>query len=494
MSDIVIPDPDLTTAEGTRKSLHDIHAAARSLAARESDLRAQLGTLAADLRAANQAMAELKRDAVSYGDASDRELRQFIGTDGKIRTVGKFEDGETWMPGLLDAQEPINKWHGELLQAVDDRNIVRAIRGRSDPENRRKSSPKCDRKIARILASAPPDIKRAFGDISTSGAEWIPDVMLPMLEKTLVMERKIAKLFADMPMSAKNMLLPFQTTGLRPYLKQPIAGDDPSQYTSSTPVTAQRTIDAVGFAVRHQLDEEATEDVLLDVMPILRQDLVEALVDGEEDAIINGCTSTHDDTGLTGWDIRGRWGTSGLGGTADHRRAWIGLRARATDVANTADGSSVETTAGILTARGSLTSPHGVSGKPVLITSPEWYILKMLGLTEVLTMDKFGPFATVLTGQLANIVGMPIILSEFVDAQYNASGVYDNSTKTKTGFLIVNPSRFKIGRRRGTSIELDKDITRGLFNLVATSRQIFFTVDPAASVKNVRWNYNLTAS
>ena len=497
MENITIPTPDLTSTEGIRKSLHDIHEAAKALAGREAEQRNQLTTLAADLRAANQANAELSRKVAEPAGASDAEFRQFIGDNGKLRAAGTVpqDDEDAWLPGLLDAQEPINGWHKSLLEAVEARNIVRCIRGgRGNPAREKSSSPKSDRRVARLMANAPADIKRAFGDISTVGAEWYPDVMLPMLEQTLVSERRLANLFGKMPMSAKNVILPFKTTGLRPYIKEAIAGDDPSQYTSSSPVTAQRTIDATGFAVRSQLDEEATEDAILDVMGILRADLVNALVDGEEDAIINGCTLTHDDTGLTSWNIRSRWGSTGLGGTADHRRAWIGLRARAADVTNTADGAAVETTAGILTAKGSLSAPHGTAGKPVLITSPEWYILKMLGLAEVLTMDKFGPFATVKSGQLADIVGMPVILSDFVDSQYNASGVYDNTTKTKTGFLIVNPARFYIGQRRGSMIEMDKDITRGLYNLVATVREIFFTVDAATSTKNVRWNYNLTAS
>ena len=69
--------------------------------------------------------------------------------------------------------------------------------------------------------------------------------------------------------------------------------------------------------------------------------------------------------------------------------------------------------------------------------------------------------------------------------------MYDNSTKTKTICLQVNRRRFKIGMRRGSTIEIDKDITRGIHNLVATAREVFFTVD-SSTKKNVNMQYNLT--
>lgn len=484
--------PDLNTHEGASKAIRDVTAAARELQADNAALRTQLGALTKDLITAQQALVEQGRPR-HVADGPETELRAFVREDGKLRAIGEPTPDQGWCEGLLDSK-PVCRWQEELQEAVETRNLVRAIKGRRlAPHQQGAVSQKSDARIAKILARAPDSIRRAFGDIATAGAEWYPDVMLPVLERELTLARRMAGLFQEMPMSAKNVLLPFLTTGFRPYLKAAVGGDDPSQYPSSSMVTAQRAVDAVGFAVRSQLDEEATEDSLIDSMPLIRQELLVALVDGEEDCLLNGdTTATHQDT-IASWDIRSRWGTSGLGAASDHRRAWIGLRPRATDVSNTADGSSVETTAGIITARGSLASPHGATGSLVIVTSPEWYLLKMIGLAEVLTVDKFGPNATIYSGQLASFLGMPVIMTEFMGADMNASGVYDNVTKTKTGFLIFNKDRFKIGRRRGSSVEIDKDITRGIYNLVGTVREVFFTMD-SSTKKNVRYNYNLTAS
>jgi hypothetical protein len=244
------------------------------------------------------------------------------------------------------------------------------------------------------------------------------------------------------------------------------------------------------MAVRIVIDEDATEDSLLAAMPLLQSEITKGLVDGKEDSIINADTNaTHQDTGLSGWDTRARWGTANLGGTLDHRRAWLGLRARAFDTNATTDQSAAQTAAGFITALGNLDGPH-FRDDVVCIVSPE-YILKMLLFTETLTVDKYGTAATILTGEIAKLFGFPVVPSEFVDKEYNTTGVYDDATKTKTGFLLCNKSRFNMFQKRGARVRMQGDITRGIVNLVGDTRTLFDTFDGAA-VKNVHWSYNLT--
>jgi len=50
----------------------------------------------------------------------------------------------------------------------------------------------------------------------------------------------------------------------------------------------------------------------------------------------------------------------------------------------------------------------------------------------VRTVDKYGQFATVLNGELGKIDGIPVIVSEKIRENLNASGVYDGTTTTKT--------------------------------------------------------------
>jgi len=434
-----------------------------------------------------QKQGSINADAAKQG----RKAAYFTGAepDTAIRLKGVHYDDGSYESGLLDSTEPVNDWHERLLDMIDTRNMVRAIKGSQAPRGGA-----MDRRILRHLARAPGMVGKIFADSSGIGAEWIPDSTLPTLERTLKGARRVEALFGTLASPpGGSLILPFETTGLRPYKAGAATADDPAQFTSSSLVTANRTFTPAKLAVRAQVDRDAATDSIIAAASVIREAMVSALVDGSEDAIINGdTTATHRHTGLSGWNIRSRWGASGLGGGGDHRRLWDGLIETAFTASNTNDGSSVQTTAGILASRASLTTPHGLADN-VLITSLEWYLLKMLGLAEVLTVDKFGPQATVLTGQLASILGMPVVISDFVDSQYNASGVYDDSTKTKTGYLIADPSRFRMVTRAGAAVETAPDITRGIDNWVATERKTLANID-ASATKNVRWEFNLSAS
>lgn len=499
MPDLLGAAPDLETPEGIRKSIHDIHEAARDLHKRDGKLGSRVDKLVADLKLANQSLTELTaaRAVVNTETTpSDAEFRAFVDEDR--RTIqwkgGNDEDTGDYAEGLLTA-EPINAWHRELQELWEQRSIVRTLtKGQSGSRAGLGVSPRTDRALMRHMKRAPAPVQRLFSDSSGAGASFIPDLLSPVLERELQSARRLEGLLQEWPMEGKELRVPFLTVGLRPYKKAAQSSDDPAQYTSSSISEAQRSFTATGLAVRAQVDEDTSEDSIIPAIPLIRSELIAAITDGVEDCIVNGDTnSTHDDTGLASWDIRSRWGSSGLGGSADHRRSWIGLRARASDVSNTTDQGSTQTYAGFLTARAKLDSPHGSTGDLILVTSPEFYLVKLLGLAEVITVDKLGLAATILTGQLASIGGAPIVLSDFVDKEYNASGIYDNTTKTKTGALLFNRRRFWMGRRRSMMVELDKDITRGLFNMVATVRTLFFTVD-SSTKKNVHWGYNLSVS
>ena len=59
-----------------------------------------------------------------------------------------------------------------------------------------------------------------------------------------------------------------------------------------------------------------------------------------------------------------------------------------------------------------------------------------MNMSETKTLDVFGPQASVLQGQIASVLGMPIIMSRFLSSDLNAAGKYDNVTKTRSGLLI----------------------------------------------------------
>ncbi len=425
-----------------------------------------------DLAIRGQRLAQGKRNCVAAKDV------------GVVRMVGGNDEDGVWVEGLCDARKALSPWHEKLQTLVDRRNFARACQ--AVPH-----TPSLDRQVLSHLRRGPGLIGKLFSDATGAGAEWIPDNTMPALEREMELARRVEALFDTFDIPAGGTLnVPFLSTGLRPYLSGAPTTEPVAQFTSSSLGTANRTVTASKLAVRMVVDRDSSEDSLIATESIGRQALVEALRDGVEDAILNGDTGTHQDTGLSAWNIRSRWGATGLGSSADHRRAWIGVRARATDVSNTADGGSLQTAARIAGMLATLDVPHAL-GSVVALTSLEYIVLKLLADTNLLTVDKVGQVATILTGQVGSIFGVPIIPTEFMDKELNASGVFDDTTKTKTALALFNRDRFKMGIRRGARVETQTDITRDIDNFVATRRCAFTTFD-SATKKNVAVDYNLS--
>lgn len=417
--------------------------------------------------------------------------RRWLGSPGGvIRMLGGIEGGY-YEPGLLDDPKPATEWQHELQRRVDAAAWVKAVKG-AVPTAMRRS-------IQRHIARGPAAVAKVFADNAGEGGEWIITLPLTELERTAELERRLEGLVRDMSVSSTSMTMPFLTTGVQPFIHNvPATGDlVPQVLPKSVPTTADRTLTIKSLTVNLPMDMDAAEDSIVDFAQLANQLVAEALRDGTEDAMINGDTAaSHGDTGLVGWNPRNRWST--LGASGDHRKAWIGWRQRAFDVDGTVttaaqDFSGTQTVAAYIGALAGLSSPHAF-GDVVYITSPEHYLAKIITDANVLTVDKYGPSAVVLTGEVGRIGGRPLILSEFVDVQYNTAGIYDNSTKTKTGMLLVNLARFVMARRRARRISVETVQRENTAYVVASDRKGLNTFDHPTNVANCMWLYNLSPS
>jgi len=122
--------------------------------------------------------------------------------------------------------------------------------------------------------------------------------------------------------------------------------------------------------------------------------------------------------------------------------------------------------------------------------------IQMLGITEVITMDKFGSKATILNGQLAQFDGSPVMVSEFMRQDLNTSGVYDGTTETDTEILLVHTPAFRNAEKPGgLKIETARDIETGQNIAVAHRRLDFKQVNSPVGTaeETVGVGYSLTS-
>jgi hypothetical protein len=403
-------------------------------------------------------------------------LSRFMRADGSIAMVRGVERStfagqpvEVEREGLF-SDAPATEWDAELKRLAVARTVYRHAYGRSTPV--------LDARLLAHAAKAPTAggfraaLEKSISDTTGSGAEWIPDTPIATLYEDYFTPAGIAALFPSQAIRGPILVPSITDTG-RPYLKGVASTNDPAQYTASDVSSASTTINPAGFAFRMVVDDSATEDAIFALLPEIARRAARAVLDGYEDCMINGdTTATHEDA-IASWNIRSRWGSSGLGGSADHRRAFKGFRRIAVDRTATSDLSAAQTAAGVMGLVGVMgeLAASGIA----LITSPEVLYQKLMVDSNVLTVDKFGPRATLVTGQLAAIGGHPLVTSRWMSADLASTGLYTGSG-AKSGLIAVSRGEFTHYESRATTVEQDKDITRGVYNVVSTLRRSLITL------------------
>lgn len=455
------------------------------LAAATEEIRSLKGDNATMQRASDD-MAKKYREAMEQVESARRNIvRSPVGDDRDV--VGRYRSGDKIalttrtekidvgngravsvdLPGLLDDREVMTEWQRDLQSAVGQRAMLRLCLAPGV------ATPNADAAVVRAASRAPVAVRdaifRAFADSSGAGAEWIPDVFSP----ELFMAFEIPSVFADA----------FPTTDLTgPTIKPKITGqprlyllgadstsDQPAILQATQVTTSNQTLAPPTLGMRAVIGMASAEDAALPVVSIVQQMLVKAHADGYEDAMVNGDTAgTHQDAIAT-WNIRSRWGSSGLGGSNDHRRAFMGFRALAYDRSATVDQSGGQTVAKVLEE---LVGGLGeyAAGNVLLATSPEVYFKKFATDSNVLTVDKFGPSASILRGAPASLGGRPILLSRFISADLATTGLYTGSGAT-SGVLAINRESFAHYRRRGPSVDITRTANTQTIEIVATQRK-----------------------
>lgn len=427
-------------------------------------------------RAAEEAVMEVKRAAVENRSATgtNADLMGRYVRDGKLaltRSTGTVEFGgrrvEVDQPGLLDDYHAATTEQIELQRAVGRRAMLRLVMG----HNAR--TPQADADVVRAAMRLPGPVRdavsRAFADSSTAGAEWIPDVFSPELYQQFEIPSTLASAFAMDTLTGPT-IKPKLSGQARPYLiGADSTSDQPAVLPATSITTGNQTLAPPTFGMRALVGIASAEDAAIPVVSVLQANLVKSLADGYDDCMINGDTAASHQDAIATWNIRSRWGASGLGSSADHRRGFIGFRALAFDRSATVDQSAGQTVAKILEE---LVGGHGeyAADDVVIVVGPEVYFKKIATDSNVLTVDKYGPSASILRGAPASIGGKPILLNRFMSADLAATGLYTGSG-AYAGVLSVARSAFRHYQRRGPTVEITRVANTQTIEIVATMRR-----------------------
>lgn len=337
--------------------------------------------------------------------------------------------------------------------------------------------------VARTLPQFQDDWKQLMRamDVDTSGegGTWVPTGIGASLHEQVRVSGRVAPLFARVNIPTNPWKWPIEGSDLTAYRVAEPTSDTATKVTASTAGTVAATFDAEIFGARTLWSHSLDADSAIAIAPYMQQKLVQAFVDAEETAIINGDSDgTHQDSDI---------GAS----TTAAQTAWDGLRKKA--LAQTATNTNATTTVANLHALRSSMGKWGVNPRNLAFIIGVTAFGNLITDSNLLTVDKFGPNATILNGQVGEIFGVPVIVSEHVREDVNASGVYDGITTNESFNLVVNRNEFAIGQRMAFDVKTSDELYMETFQRVAVAfmREDFQHIGSAAANDDVAIGYGI---
>ena len=427
------------------KQVHDLTEQIRALEQKHAQKLEQSGEDRERADRLTEAVRDLSRQLVSRQEARKSEFPAVDVDRVRYETGGR---GREWLDTLH--REPTHDSDLKAFQkAADNAYIVHALLSCKGPVDPRGLD------VTRRLRAAMqiPQIKADavdVADIGTPGDGWYPVGFSASLNEDVRLARRVAALHDRVQMPSDPFKLPIEGDDANVYVVAERTGSEDyvtaaNLIKATTPVNMTNlTLQTKKVGSRLVTSAEADEASIIALLPYFRRKIVNAMRDAEEDATINGDTDVGT-TAASDLDMQSA-------ASDHHRSGWNGYRELIADNSLPAiDANLTLDLSDLRTVRANMGKYAVTTGDVVWVTGAVGYN-KIVALPETTTVDKYGPRATVITGEVARIDGIPIVLSEFVREDLNASGVHDASTTDRTQIFLVNRSQFLYGDFRAMSL------------------------------------------
>jgi len=231
-----------------------------------------------------------------------------------------------------------------------------------------------------------------------------------------------------------------------------------TQPTESKPAFASAgsvRLDAIKLMGYVQVSNETDEDSRIAMMPIIKTSMAEAIATAEEEAFLNGQYRTYN--------------------ADDPRSAFKGILKLAEDASQTVVADNNDLIATIENARLKL-GVHGRSVNNLVLLVNNFTGSQLRQLSQVLTVDKYGPNATILKGEVGKVMGITIVEDFYLPDDDTSAATFKAPATLETGnAILVNKTSPIIGDRRKVKFDQDKVISTDSIE-IAISERIGFTV------------------
>lgn len=311
---------------------------------------------------------------------------------------------------------------------------------------------------------------------SATGAEYIPNLMSGALVPYIRQNLQLANLIPTMTMPSNPWLLPVEGADVYPYLTAEMNSDDvtgtgtaTAYYGARTPATSKLTISAKKFGARIYISSESDEDSIVSTVGLARGKMGKALAYGIEGGVVNGDTAgTHQDNDTTA--------------STDYRKAWDGLRKLVTTSGGTNSTAYATRTAGsnkLVSA--DIATLLQKFGKFAQDRSRLVFVVNMAGYVHLLAdtnfnrFDAHGGVPPLVSGQVGDVFGVPVIISSAIRDDLDTNGV-NSATPANNVYtmgLLVALDAFSLFDRRMVSVQSIFDAMSDRYAVIGSWRGTF---------------------
>lgn len=257
----------------------------------------------------------------------------------------------------------------------------------------------------------------------------------------------VQPLFREIQLKSATQVLPINPNATTAGWVNPANyGADASSGSELTKTLSEIVLQTYKLAGKSYITDETDEDAIIPILPLLREQLVEAHANEIDNSFLNGTNASNDPTGLISRAIT-------TGGSAVNQTT------------AKADGTVKVTAKMLLQTRRGL-GQWGLNLKDLaVIVSLDAY-WDLLEDDEFSNINEVAALATKKTGQVGSIYGMPVMISTQMPAKAvnNAFGI------------LVNTKNFVVPRLRGFSIQSDYDVEKQRRVIVSTQRLGFNSI------------------
>jgi HK97 family phage major capsid protein len=309
------------------------------------------------------------------------------------------------------------------------------------------------------------------------GSEWVPDIWSTELWRKARLENVILPLFRTIEMPSSPFELPIAGTDPTVYyVPETKDEDDLTLAGAGNPIpdsaigSGKVTLTAKKLALRVGFSAELAEDAAIPLIALYREQALRVMADAIDSVLLNGDT----ESGATG-NINSD--NAAPSSTAKYM-AFNGLRklGLVTNTNNKKDANGAPSVQLLRDTRFLMDQRYSLRPKDCAYVMDGSTYAKLLADTSLATVDKFGPHATVLTGEIGKVDGVPVLVSSEMSLTM-ADGKVDTTGNTKGQVVCVYRPGWIVGYRRRVAASMNYLPYYDAYQMVATVRLAFVNFD-----------------